>query len=399
MSETLTSQLKPVRRKKKRDEVFIMWFAEVALVLLLVVIVGWPSVKAHLQAAAILERVAAQPEPRFLRIFTDDTVSTENTQIRTSAGTIRARVYLPVNHPNAQGLIILHGMHHLGIDEPRLIAFSRTMAASGLRVLTPELPDIKDYHVDSDSILAIGESAKWFALETGKPVGLMGLSFAGGMALVAASEPDYASSVKYVFAVGSQEEMSRVVRYYQTGEDVRPDRSEERLRPNEYGSLVLEYEHLGDFVAEPQDLEPIRAVLRAHLYEDRMAEQRAMAALNNKQRAEASQLLDTTLQTTKTALIASEAKHVDEMKAFSPHGKIGSLRVPVFLLHGEGDNVIPAAETLWLARDLPKQTLKAVLVSPILSHVDVDAAHPIGARARWKLVHFVALVMKEAEKS
>jgi dienelactone hydrolase len=60
---------------------------------------------------------------------------------------VRARLYLPEGRPNAPSLIVLHGVHHLGIDEPRLEAFATAIANCGIRVLTPELPDIKDYHV------------------------------------------------------------------------------------------------------------------------------------------------------------------------------------------------------------------------------------------------------------
>ena len=58
-------------------------------------------------------------------------------------------------------------MHHLGIDEPRLEAFAAAMASCGVRVLTPELPDIKDYHVDSTSIKTIGEVTQWVCGEDG----------------------------------------------------------------------------------------------------------------------------------------------------------------------------------------------------------------------------------------
>ena len=129
------------------------------------------------------------------------------------------------------------------------------MASCGIRVLTPELPGIKDYHVSQDSVEAIGESVKWFAAQTGGPVGVMGLSFSGGLALVAASEPQYHAAFKFVVAVGSQDSMLRVAEYYMTGRDVRPDGSVEALPPHEYGPLVLEYEHVDEFVPAA-DLEP-----------------------------------------------------------------------------------------------------------------------------------------------
>ncbi len=128
------------------------------------------------------------------------------------------------------------------------MSFARAMASCGIRVLTPELPDIKDYHVDSTSIRTIGESTQWFAQKTGGPVGVMGLSFSGGLALVAAADPLYHKDFKFVFAVGSQDSMGRVAQYYRTGEDARPNGTTELLPAHEYGPLVLEYEYVEDFV-------------------------------------------------------------------------------------------------------------------------------------------------------
>ena len=71
-------------------------------------------------------------------------------------------------------------VHHLGIEEPRLRGFARAMASCGIRVLTPELPGIKDYHVSRESVRTIGESVKWYAKQTGGPVGVMGLSLPAG---------------------------------------------------------------------------------------------------------------------------------------------------------------------------------------------------------------------------
>ena len=380
------------------DPLLRLWIAAAALVLLAMASAAWPSLKAHLQALAILKRVSSQSVPFIAGEAATDAVRTEDVSFVSPSGLVHARLYLPVGHPRAQSIVILHGVQHLGMDEPRLMAFATSIAACGLRVLTPELPDIADYRIDQSSIRTIGEAAKWFAAKTGAPVGLMGLSFSGGMALIAATEPRYAGSIKYVFAVGAQDQMARVVRFYQTGQDIRPDHSIERLSPHEYGSLVLEYEYLEDFVSNPADLEPIRSVLRAHLYEDNHAEQQAMVALNAHQRAQVEQILDTSSEWTKAALKISETKHLRELNAMSPHGKIAALQTPVFLLHGEADNVIPSAESQWLAAELPRRTLKSLLISPEISHVDRSHSRALDLWDQWQLVHFVALVMEEAER-
>jgi pimeloyl-ACP methyl ester carboxylesterase len=358
--------------------------------------VAWPFTKAHLQAVAMLRLVSGQKVPWIIGKLVTEPVRTEEANFATEAGVVRGRLYLPVGHRNAPGLVVLHGVHHLGIEEPRLVNFAAAMAGCGLRVLTPELPGIKDYHVDLGSARVIGESAKWFAGQTGVPVGVLGLSFSGGLALVAAADPTYRKDFKFVFAVGSQDEMVHVANYYLTGQEVRPDGTMERLKPHEYGPLVLEYEHMEDFVPM-EDETAIRPVLREHLYEDKSAEEVARAKLNKRQRAEVAELMDSNSAVTKAKLAASDVKHTQEMEELSPHGKLPTMTTPVYLLHGQGDNIIPAAETLWMASELPPTTVQGALVSPVLSHVNLDGATP-GVWEQWRLVHFFALVMHAAER-
>jgi pimeloyl-ACP methyl ester carboxylesterase len=206
----------------------------------------------------------------------------------------------------------------------------------------------------------------------------------------------YRKDFKFVFAVGSQDEMSHVANYYLTGQELRPDGTTERLKPHEYGPLVLEYEHLEDFVPA-EDEAAIRPVLREHLYENWSAEQLAEAKLNARQKIEATELMDSGSVAARAKLAASDAKHAMEMKELSPDGKLRTMATPVFLLHGEADNIIPSAETLWMASELPRTTLQGMLVSPVLSHVNLDEAKP-RMWDQWWLVHFFALVMHAAER-
>jgi pimeloyl-ACP methyl ester carboxylesterase len=282
------------------------------------------------------------------------------------------------------------------MDEPRLMAFAAAMASCGLRVLTPELPDIKDYHVGPNTVRVIGDTARWLDAQTGGPVGVMGLSFSGGLSLLAASDPEYRPAFRFVFAVGSQGSMARVFHYYITNTDIRPDGTTEHLPAHEYGPLVLEYEYLDDFVP-PADLAPIRAVLRAHLYEDKPAETAALTHLTPAQTLEALHLMDATSPETRALLAHAVAAHTADLAGLSPGPHLKTLTVPVYLLHGEADNIIPSAETLWMASQLQDQTLKAALVSPVLSHLDFGESKPT-MLDNWRLIHFFALVLHAAEQ-
>jgi acetyl esterase/lipase len=375
-------------------------YAMLLIAELVLCVMGWPSAKAHLQALAVLRKVGGQPVSWVARPLLVEVTSRDfDFTIGTSAGqqVVRARMYEPKGKPNAPAMVIFHGVHHLGIDEPRLMGFAAAMASCGIRVLTPELPGIKDYHVSEDSVHTIGESVQWYARQTGDPVGVMGLSFSGGLALVAAADPAYHPDFKFVFAVGSQDSMARVTDYYQTGRDARPDGTTEVLAAHEYGPLVLEYEHLEDFVPAP-DLEPVRAVLRAHLYEDKTAEAEASLGLNETQKRETLELMDATSADTRAKIAAMTAKHAGEMPGLSPLGRLQKLGTPVYLLHGETDNIIPSAETLWMASELRPQDLQAMLVSPVLSHVNLDGPKP-GAMDNWRLVHFFALILRAAVRT
>jgi pimeloyl-ACP methyl ester carboxylesterase len=366
------------------------------LCLVVVAAFAWPFARVRLQALAVLDRVADSTVPMPLAWIASGPVTTTEITLPLPSGAVRARLYTPVHHPGAPAIMVIHGVHYLGIDEPRLVAFASAMSACGLRVLTPELPDIKDYHVGAHSIASIGDAAVWLDHHNGdRPVGVIGLSFSGSLSLLAAAEPQYRPDIKFVVAAGSEAEMSRVANYYITGKDPRPDGSMEILPPHEYGALVLEYAHLEDFVPAA-DLEAVRLVLREHLCEDVPAERAAFARLTSTQADEARQLMDTTSPITRRELAESNARHLEAMASVSPQGHLSQLTAQVYLLHGEADNVIPSAETEWLEREIPRKDLKAVLISPVISHLDLDDKGPTFAD-QWRLVHFFARILQAAE--
>ncbi|MGB8478979.1 MAG: alpha/beta hydrolase [Acidobacteriaceae bacterium] len=342
---------------------------------------------------AILEQLDGKPVPHLLQSIAAMPVTTRTLTLPSAAGIVQARLYTPIPAPNAPGLVLIPGIHYLGMDEPRLMAFARSMSACGLRVLTPELPDSRDYRIQPSDVQAIGDSVQWMQNTTGHPVGLMGLSFSGGLALMAAATPPFSNEISFVFSVGAHDDLLRVATFYATEADPLPDGDVERAKPNNYGPWVLEYEHLEDFVPEA-DVAAIRPVLRARLYENWALEKALLAKLTDAQKSEYERLLDPRKED--AALFASNKKHAAEMAAVSPAGHLAGLRAPVYLLHGREDTLIPFAETEWLVEDLPHGTLKEVLISPLIAHVSTNTAKP-NLWDEWRLLHLLAQVMERAE--
>jgi len=63
--------------------------------------------------------------------------------------------------------------------------------------------------------------------------------------------------------------------------------------------------------------------------------------------------------------------------------------VPVYLLHGADDNVIPAVESALLAADLERRGGRAIQLStPLITHAEVDRTP--GAFEIWRLIRFWA---------
>src|SRR5690348_1672320 len=130
-------------------------------------------------------RFASKDEPRGFARFGMHEVDLEETKVDTPQGKMRARYYVPRGVGSPPGMVVCHGVHHLGIDEPRMERFARAIASSGVLVLTPELQDLADYRIDPRSVTTIGRAAIQLRERVHKNgVGVLGLSFAGGLSLL-----------------------------------------------------------------------------------------------------------------------------------------------------------------------------------------------------------------------
>lgn len=374
-------------RQKRSSVVVVPALVVGILATIIVALHGW----AHLRAIGLLLRIQNPQNPVMLAKIDRSPVEETMTEVPTPSGAIRARLYVPINNRSAPGMVVIHGMHHLGINEPRLVAFSRAIASSGIRVLTPELLSLTDYRVDRASIDLIGYSAESLAKNVEGKVGVLGLSFAGGLSLIAATDPRFAPYVNFVLAMGAHDDLERVSRFLVTNRIQRPDGSILETQAHEYGALILIYSHLEDFFPSA-DVPTAHDALRLFLWE-KVEESRKVAQRLSPASQQTMELLYDHHQDTLSKQIEQVIiQHQAEMAAVSPHGKLGSLRVPILLLHGAEDSVIPPSELLWLQQDVPHKALRAALISPLFSHVDMRNKSPLMDTVR--LVHFMAQIFE-----
>jgi hypothetical protein len=140
--------------------------------------------------------------------------------VPTRYGPVPARLYIPTGGAT-RTLAVFPGVHSGGVDEPRLAAFSQRLAATGANVLSMPLPELRRYRITPVSTDTIEDGAAWLLADRTLAqlghIGLAGVSFAGGLALVAAGRPSLVNRIDLVVALGSHADLPRVLTYLCTG--------------------------------------------------------------------------------------------------------------------------------------------------------------------------------------
>lgn len=366
------------------------------LLIPVLVVALYPVAQDYLQAASLLERVSDPHASGWIANHDVYSIEVRDTTFDFRGKALPARLYLPRGVGFAPGIVIVHGMHERGIDEPRLVNFARALAGSGFFVMTPLVPGIADYRVESVSADVIGTAVQSFAEQLNVPrVGVLAISFSGGLALLAATDPQYASSVAWVASVGGYYDLAHVLRFFANGDVMRPDGTVEHRAPHEYGPLIVIYDEPADFFP-PQDTALARESLKlllagkGHESEQLMEKmtpggQRVMQDIYHKQR-----------QALAPAILAEVEKQQNDLSAASPAGHLRFIQVPVLLLHGSDDSVIPPTELLWLKRDIPEEYLAEALVTPAISHVEVGKP---SLREEFALLHWMVQMLTVARRT
>ena len=381
-------------RNPSRKARLLAW---VLLLTPIVVALLYPIAQDYLRAASLLDRISDPHAEGWIANYGVHPVDVSDTTFDFRGKSIPARVYLPRGVGFAPGIMVVHGMHELGINEPRLVAFARSLAASGFFVMTPLVPGIADYRVEAESADVIGVAAQSFAQQLSVPrVGVLAISFSGGLALLAASDPQYAPSIAWVASVGGYYDLAHVLRFFATGDAVRPDGKVEHLTPHEYGPLIVIYDEPGDFFS-PHDVPLARQALKlllsgqgkaseAQTEQMTPAGQQTMQLIYHKQR-----------KSLAPALLAEIDKRSDALAAASPAGHLRFLTMPVLLLQGSDDTVIPPTEMLWLERDVPSENLRAALMTPGMVHVEMD--NKVTLRDRLAFVNWMVALIRVARNT
>jgi dienelactone hydrolase len=325
--------------------------------------------------------------------------------VPTRQGDVSAQFYYPEGTVR-RTVLLVPGVHSMGIAEPRLTALARDLAGSGIAVMAMALPDLTGYQITARSADVIEDAVAWMAKQPGLApdghIGMVGISFAGGLSIVAAGRPSVRDKVAYVVSFGGHGDLGRVLRYLATGEAVQAP-GVTTIPPHDYGVAVILYA-AADRVVPPDQVAQLRDGIRTFL----LASQLTLVNMDqaNAMFAKARSMEAGLPEPSATYLKWVNDRNVKEMgpllaphlaleadPAASPERAPDVPTAPIFLLHGDQDTVIPAAESVVLAERLRERGADVrLLLSRIITHAELDRS--AATAESWEMVSFWADILR-----
>ena len=321
----------------------------------------------------------------------------------------RAKGHLPT-------WVILHGLARPGRHHPRLIRFSRALAATGAVVAIPEVPEWRSLalvpEVTTPTILAglqaleaeclAGERIKEHNLVGGDPVhgtvgaeapessappsGVIGFSFGAPHAIAAAADERLFGKVSHVVSFGGYGDLRHTARYLFTGLHQHGE-IKRRSTPDPYGRWIV----AANFLTLVEEYHDAHDVAKALLELAKMGGDQGESYFPTYEstRSRLRQGLDPSRRDL-FDLIAPAAGTVGDPVAgrelarrlvesalkvhpgLEPRDLLDRVNVPVLILHGWDDRLVPATQALWL-RDMVGSEHKLASITRLLAHSDQDS--------------------------
>ncbi len=354
-----------------------------ALVLLLMLLAGCVPPDGE-EAARLLSDIDAGGGPSALKAATT-APSRETVGWRIGDRPNIGDLYTPAE-PALGRLLLVPGFTVYGKDDPRLVELATSLARARFLVLVPEIPGARALRVRLEDARGIADAARHLAglAGTPAPVGVVAISYAAGLAVLATLEPDARPAIGYLALIGAYHDTRALARF------IAEDNSAAAGRGGGDGQLLpaAKAMFLASHAALLQDPGE-RAALLA-LAERRMAlEPDAPGVALGPEGRSLLALVDNRDSAAVDRLVAALPPLVGGfLDALSLRGRdLSHLSGRMLLIHGRTDRVIPWQESRDLATHVPGT---ALFVIDGFSHIEPGE---VGLRGRLQLVAAVQALL------
>jgi pimeloyl-ACP methyl ester carboxylesterase len=326
------------------------------------------------EAADLLADIAVGDGPSRLKETTAEPVRA-TIGYRRSAGPATADLYRSTERPGG-AVVVVPGLTPHGKDDPRLVAFARSLARGQFLVLVPDIANTRALKVSAGDSAYVGDAIEELAERVAggaeRSVGLVAISFAVGPALLAAGETAAGRHLRFAVAIGGYYDIEAAIGFATTGAYRLPDGTWRQGEANQFGKFVF-LRGNADRVADPADRARLAAIAERRLADPAAAIGDLAARLGPEARA-VYELIDNRDPERVAGLIARLPEAIrQELRRLDLKGRaLPGLAGPVFLVHGEDDAMIPAGESVKLAAALGRRAELSLIER--FAHVDAGAA-------------------------
>jgi dienelactone hydrolase len=338
----------------------------------------------------------------------------------TRGGPVPARFFRPARQTR-RTLVLIPGVHRDGITESRLVGLAEDLAATGYGVLTVAAPDLQRFKITPAVTDTIEDAVRWTSdqarFRTDGKIGIVGISFSGGLSIVAAGRDSIRDRVAFVMSFGGHGDLARALHYLTSGEVLGNLAAAKRSSaiagadhvgvhpPHDYGLAVVLL-NLADRVVPPDQVVPLSRGIDGFLLASSLAVTDPPKAIPIFE--EMKKYQQTLPEPSRTYMQYVNDRAVDKLgpvllpvaDGLATHPAVSSLSperatlpvAPIFLLHGIDDNVIPSVESVLLAEHLKGKARVQGLLSGLITHAEVNRTAT--STEVWRLASFWRSILR-----
>jgi len=365
-----------MKRRSSRRRVRLIVVAVIALVIL-----GLSSRihTAYLATLVLAESATPEVDGPIAKLRPDPVI--ERVTFEASGRLIVADLYRPPSGDPHPGIVLSHGVAERGKDDPRLVNFADAMARAGFVALVPQFVNMKDFRVRPSDVGELVASYEYLASRRDvepERVGLFGFSYAGGLSVLAAADPEIADRVRFCFILGGYYDLENVLIYMTTGMFER-GRGWEYLRPRNSGRWAFLL-NSSDLIEDSDDRVLLERLARRKL-DDPEADVSDIVSGLGEEGGRAYSLIVNEDPDRARELIEGLSPRVRQyLSELTLRGRIERLRAKLIIGHGRDDDLIPYTESLLLAEGAPEGAPVHLELLNSFHHVDLELGEGEGLK-------------------
>lgn len=297
----------------------------------------------------------------------------ERVSFEAAGKTIIADVYRPRDGGSHPGIVLNHGVSARGINDARLTNFADALARCGYVALVPEFVNLKEFRVrstDVDEIVGAYQYLEQLPDVDPERVGFFGFSYAGGLAVLAANDPQIADRVGFCFLLGSYYDLSSIAIYATTGY-YREGGEWVYMAPRHTGKWAL-LKNMLEMVDDDADRELLARIADARLDNDGR-DVSATASLLGPEGAVLYNFMTNTDPDRAADVFENLSPRILEFfEELSLRGNIDDVTAHLIVVHGRDDNLMPYTESIILAENAPHGATVQLRILESFQHVDLN---------------------------